>query len=224
MAIIIKETFEADAPIDVVWNFIMDPSAVALCMPGAKLDEVHDDQHFSGTVKIKVGAITAAYKGSVELTDVDEAAHAVEMLASGREPSGGTARATIISTLVDLGDGRSKMEVKADIDLTGRIMQVGRGMIQGVSHQLFLKFVANAAKHLEAEARSQAQGAKAQQSVAQTGTAADVDKRTGEGNADPEVVAPVVSNADDTVSVLPLIFKAIWQAIVGFLRRLFGRA
>jgi hypothetical protein len=37
----------------------------------------------------------------------------------------------------------------ASIDLTGRVMQMGRGMIQGVSHQLFLQFVESARRRLE---------------------------------------------------------------------------
>ncbi len=39
MAIEIQETFSVNAPIDVVWNFMMDPENVAACMPGASLAE-----------------------------------------------------------------------------------------------------------------------------------------------------------------------------------------
>ena len=202
MAILIKETFEVEAPIEVVWRFIMDPNRVAACMPGAKLDEVVNETTFNGTIKIKVGAIMASYKGQVEMTKVDEGSYVVEMSAEGRETSGGTARATMISRLRAIDGKSSEVVTEANVDLTGRIMQVGRGMIQGVSHQLFLKFVAAATKELAAEA----DGSAASSSAPATAQAA---------------AAPA---KDEALSVLPLLLKAIWAAIVGFFRRLFGKA
>ncbi|MCH8065077.1 MAG: SRPBCC family protein [Chloroflexi bacterium] len=149
MAIEIRETFVVEAPIDKVWRFVIDPQRVVGCMPGAELDEVVDDKTFLGTVSIKVGAVTARYAGRVQFTSVDERRHAVEMVAEGKETGGGTARATMSSSLQSLADGRTEVTTEASIDITGRIMQVGRGMIQGVSHQLFRQFVACAKTRLE---------------------------------------------------------------------------
>ena len=149
MAIEIRETFVVEAPIDEVWRFVIDPQRVVGCMPGAELDEVVDDKTFLGTVSIKVGAVTARYAGRVQFTSVDERRHAVEMVAEGKETGGGTARATMSSSLQSLADGRTEVTTEASIDITGRIMQVGRGMIQGVSHQLFRQFVACAKTRLE---------------------------------------------------------------------------
>ena len=149
MAIEIRETFVVEAPIDEVWRFVIDPQRVVGCMPGAELDEVVDDKTFLGTVSVKVGAVTARYAGRVQFTSVDEDGHVVEMVAEGKETGGGTARATMSSSLQSLADGRTEVTTEASIDITGRIMQVGRGMIQGVSHQLFRQFVACAKTRLE---------------------------------------------------------------------------
>ncbi len=149
MAIEIRETFVVEAPIDEVWRFVMDPQRVVACMPGAELDEMVDDKTFLGTVSIKVGAVTARYAGRVQFTSVDEVGHVVEMVAEGKETSGGTARATLSSRLHSLADGHTEVTAEASIDITGRIMQVGRGMIQGVSQQLFRQFVVCAKTRLE---------------------------------------------------------------------------
>jgi carbon monoxide dehydrogenase subunit G len=204
MSIVIKETFEVDAPIDVVWRFVMDPNKVAACMPGAKLEEVVDERTFNGSIKIKVGAITASYKGRVEMTTVDEVNYTVEMSAEGREQSGGTAKGTMVSRIRDIDGKSSEVISEANVDLTGRIMQVGRGMIQGVSHQLFLKFVVAATKELAADAGG------------------------GEGTSDtaggaPTAAAGSAPPADEALSIVPLLLKALWSAIVGFFRRLFGK-
>jgi carbon monoxide dehydrogenase subunit G len=150
MAIEVRETFQVEAPIDAVWRFVMDPHKVATCIPGAELEEVVDDRTFLGSVRVKVGAITARYKGRVQLTEVDEKAHIAQMVAEGRETGGGTAKGTMSSRLRSLPDGQTEIVTEASVDLTGRVMQMGRGMIQGVSRQLFQQFVARAKERLEA--------------------------------------------------------------------------
>ena len=149
MAITIKETFTVDAPIERVWQFVMDPEMIVTCMPGAELEEVVDETTFLGKVSIKVGAITTSYRGKVTFTLVDADAHNVEMTAEGTETGGGTAKGTMSSRLRTLDNGETEVVAEATVDLTGRIMQVGRGMIQGVSHQLFLQFVASVKERLE---------------------------------------------------------------------------
>jgi carbon monoxide dehydrogenase subunit G len=149
VAIELQERFAVAAPIDAVWRFVMDPKQVVTCMPGASLDEVVDDRAFLGSVQVKLGAVTTRYQGRVQFTEIDEPAHAVRMVAEGRETGGGTARAVVSSRLSALPDGRTEIVAEARVDLTGRIVQVGRGMIQGVSHQLFQQFAASTRQRLE---------------------------------------------------------------------------
>ncbi len=150
MAVTIKETFTVQAPIDRVWQFVMDPEMVVTCMPGAELESVEDERTFLGKVSIKVGAVTTSYQGRVQFTSVDDVAHIVEMTAEGRETGGGTAKGTMSSRLRSLDAGETEVVAEASIDLTGRVMQMGRGMIQGVSQQLFKQFVTCVKERLEA--------------------------------------------------------------------------
>jgi len=151
MAIEIEEALQIEAPLERVWEFVMDPERVVNCMPGAALEEVVDERNFVGKVKVKVGAISASYKGKVEFTEVDPTARAVQMTAEGREAGGGTAKGTIDMALSTLESGATELSITASINLTGRIMQVGRGMIQGVSHQLFKQFATSLKGILETE-------------------------------------------------------------------------
>ncbi len=150
MAIEIQETFQVRAPIEAVWQFLLDPQRVVVCMPGAELEEVVDDRTFRGNIKVKVGPITTSYKGSVQLTEVDEQVYMVQMVAEGRETGGGIAKGTMSSRLRALPDGQTEVVTETSVDMAGRIMQIGRGMIQDVSHQLFQQFVACAKERLEA--------------------------------------------------------------------------
>ncbi|MBW2275403.1 MAG: SRPBCC family protein [Deltaproteobacteria bacterium] len=196
MAIEIEERFQVKAPIEVVWGFMTDPSRVVTCMPGAELVEVVDERNFTGKVKVKIGAITTSYKGKINFSEVDESRRSVTMVAEGREQSGGTLKGTIAFNLVSLPDGEIEFITNANVNLTGRVMQVGRGMIKGVSHQLFLQFV---------------KSAKAQLEVAPG--------EAGEGALQPAPAAPVEAAP---VNALALLFKTLWAGIVNFFRRLFG--
>ncbi len=217
MSIEIREKFEVAAPIETVWHFVMDPNQVAPCLPGAKLEEVVDDRNFVGVVKIKIGAITAQYKGKVELTKVDEAARVVEMSAEAQEKGGGSARALVTSKLAETAGG-TEVVVEATADLTGKVMQVGSRMVEGVSKQLFQQFAKRLKKKLEG------QEAAAVAAAAQVGAAA---AGSPPASADSPVLpgvppAPEPEPEEEALSIVPLILRAIWDAIVGFFRSLFG--
>lgn len=199
MAIEIRETFEVEAPIDQVWRFLLNPERVVFCIPGGRLDEQADDRTFLGRVKFKVGAITAVYKGRVRLTEVDVEGHRVVMLAEGREPGGGTAKGTISSRLRALSATRTEISTDATIDLSGRVVQVGRGMIQGVSAELFKKFVASARERLEDGASG----------VGETADAADREQSP--------------ARRDEALRIVPVILRVLWKRILEVFRRLFGR-
>ena len=143
MAIELRQTFQVRAPVDTVWAFMLNPENVVACMPGASLTQVVDEKSFVGAVKIKVGAVTAQYQGTITYVETDRAAGIVKMLAEGKERGGGTVRGTIVSQLSAIdGGSATSVETRSSIDLTGKIVQVGRGMIEGVSGQIIKMYVA----------------------------------------------------------------------------------
>ena len=143
MAVELDEVVAIAAPINRVWRFLMSPQNIVACMPGAELTEIIDEQHFRGTLKMRVGAVSAAYAGTVTYQRVDEADHTVVLVAQAEDNSGGTAAGTITSKLSQLPNGETEVHVRSSIDLTGRLVQVGRGMIDGVAKQVVGVFVNN---------------------------------------------------------------------------------
>jgi uncharacterized protein len=156
MAFRIEETFQVDAPLSVVWAYLTDPRQVVGCIPGAELTGSESDRVFRGAVKVKVGPVTASYAGRATLTEIDEPARRVRMTGEGRESGGaGSAKLSMTSRLAALGDGRTEIRVEADIDVAGKIVQFGRGLIEQVSKQVFRQF----AECVRAEAARRAAGA-----------------------------------------------------------------
>ena len=150
MAFKIEESFEVEAPVRRVWEYLIDPARVAVCLPGAELLESRGDQSYLGAVKVKVGPVAMSYKGVVKFTELDEQAREVRLVGEGREAGGGgSAKLTMLSKIKSLPNGSSQVIVEAEVDVVGKIVQFGRGMIEEVSRQLFRQFAACAKQHLE---------------------------------------------------------------------------
>ena len=99
MAIELSEGFQVNAPLGRVWQFMLDPESVAACMPGAALTESIDERNFVGSVKVKIGAITAKYAGNIAYTTTDESSGTVVMLVEAKEKGGGSVSGTITTRL-----------------------------------------------------------------------------------------------------------------------------
>lgn len=149
MAITLREQFLVKAPVQKVWDYLLDPNRVVGCMPGAALEEIAADGAFLGSVKVSVGPITTNYKGRVQFTERDEANHRVQLTAEGREGSGGTARGTMSSAMQTTADGQTEVTVDVHVDVTGRIVQIGRGLMQDVASDMFGQFVGCVKARLE---------------------------------------------------------------------------
>jgi hypothetical protein len=225
----IEEKFEVAAPADVVFEFLTNPEKVVVCLPGAGLDEIENPTTFHGNVKVKVGAVTVAYKGTINMTKRDPEARQVEMVGEGREKGGaGKASMTMFSTVIEEG-GLSKVTVNADVKLAGKIVRFGRGMIEAVSGHLFKDFVDNVRAELEPAAGTADAGA---QDGAPAADGVPAATATEGGDAPPMAAAqgprPAASGdkparrAQKPINGVALLFKVIGNAIAGFFRRLFG--
>lgn len=135
----IQNEFTVSAPIEEAWKVMLDLERIAPCLPGAAIQGSEGDE-YQGTMKVKIGPITANYKGTVKFEETDEAAHRAVLQATGRDARGqGTASATIVSNLKET-DGGTQVNVETDMKLTGRAAQFGRGIAQDVASKMLDQF------------------------------------------------------------------------------------
>jgi len=138
----IEDSFRVEVPVEEAWKVLLDLERIAPCLPGAQLTEVEGDE-YRGTVKIKVGPITAQYKGVAKIEEADEANRKVVLQAEGRDTRGqGNASATVVATLVADGDGTT-VNIDTDLNITGKVAQFGRGVMADVSSKLLGQFADN---------------------------------------------------------------------------------
>ncbi len=135
--------FSVDVPLERAWAVLTDVETIAPCLPGAQLQEVEGDE-YRGVVKVKVGPITANYKGTASFLELDEGARRAVLRAEGRETRGqGNASAVITAELVGTGPSTTDVRVTTDLTVTGKVAQFGRGVMADVSGKLMTQFADN---------------------------------------------------------------------------------
>src|SRR5437899_5108682 len=103
------------------WALLTDVERIAPCMPGAELQEIEGDE-YRGIVKVKVGPITAQYKGKATFVERDEPGGKAVLRAEGRDTRGqGNANATITALLEPDGEG-TKVTVNTDLAVIGKVV------------------------------------------------------------------------------------------------------
>ena len=209
MAYKIAEQFEVQAPVERVWQYLIDPASVVQCLPGAELLESHEDRTFVGQIKVKVGPLSMSYKGKGSFTEVSDETHTVRMVGEARELGGsGSTKVTMVSIVTALDGGGSQVSVDADIHLVGRIVQFGRGMIEEVSRQMFRQFATCVKSRLEAD-----------EPPAQTATTDQTSSNPTDSTN--RTAAPADTKA---ISATSVGLRALWAIIARFFARLFGRS
>jgi len=175
--------FTVSVPVERAWEVLTDVQRIAPCMPGAELTGVEGDT-YHGLVKVKVGPISAQYKGTASFAERDEASHRVVLKASGRDARGqGNAAATVTAQMTPAEDG-TVVSIVTDLSISGRVAQFGRGVMGDVSAKLLEQFVRN----LEADVLDVDHGG---------------DAGAGEGGAATSPDATVAGTAPDATGTAP---------------------
>jgi uncharacterized protein len=195
--------FTAPAAPDDVFTTLMDVRGVAGCLPGASIGGDTDDGGLEATVAVKVGPIRMSYGGTVHVIERDDAARTASMRVRAREQRGqGTAEATLGLAVVADGDGGSRATVTTDLMVTGRVAQMGAGIMQDVASSMVDDFAACLSSRL---------GPAEPAAPPPTPSASEA--------AAPPPPPPQAPQVASEVKALPLL----WKALMARLRRLFRR-
>lgn len=144
----LSDSFTVACPIDETWALLSEPERVARCVPGAHLTEIVGDDHH-GVVNVRLGVLAARFTGHATFEhDLDR--HRIIVKAQG-DGNQGRAEAHITARLEALSDDQTQVNVDADLQLDGRLAQLGRGIITEVSSALTAQFGDNLAASSTAE-------------------------------------------------------------------------
>src|SRR3954447_25813116 len=121
--------FDVDAPIDRVWDAVLDVERVAPTVPGAQVLERVSDDSYKVAIKVKVGPMSMTYRGEVEIVDKEADAHKATLKVKMKESRGqGNATANVAMGLNEAA-GRTTARMDTDVELSGKVAAMGRGVI-----------------------------------------------------------------------------------------------
>jgi carbon monoxide dehydrogenase subunit G len=209
----IQNEIEIAAPPDELFDILADPERVAPCMPGANLEAKEDA--YEGTVKLKVGPITASYQGTLRFIELDRENRRAVMKASGQETNGqGNAEATITAS-VSGSDSHSVLSMETDMEVRGKAAQFGRGALGNVSQRILQQF----ARNLESQVLSaggEAEDAREEPPPSEEAATATQGETSEAPRARPEAAAPVDEESLDVLSVVGVpMLRQVAPAVAG---------
>jgi carbon monoxide dehydrogenase subunit G len=141
--VIIENEFDVAATPAEVYALMLDPERVATCIMGAEVMDRNDDGSYNAQVTVKLGPVKMKYRGTVAIVESDSEARTASMLAKGAEERGqGTAQAMLNMAVTEQAGG-SHVKVTADMLITGRVAQMGRGVMQDVARRMIGQMAQN---------------------------------------------------------------------------------
>lgn len=148
-------TFKVPVPPEEAWPVLMDLERIAPMLPGASITGVDGDE-YEGKAKIKVGPITVEYVGVARFIEVDEKGQRAVIEARAKDVRGqGNMSARIAAHLEPDADGATVI-VKTELDMTGKIAQFGRGVINEAATAILGVFAQKLAAEMTAGRESTA--------------------------------------------------------------------
>jgi carbon monoxide dehydrogenase subunit G len=165
--VLIENEFDVEAPVERVWEYLLDVHRIAPCMPGAELTETVDDRNWKGKVVVKVGPVSLSFAGTVTMQERDDAAHRVVLKATGMEQRGKGAASALVTAWAEPSDGLTRVHFTQDLTVSGAVAQFSRGMMQDVSGKLTRQFAECLQANIASEAAA-APGAAGPQATARS--------------------------------------------------------
>jgi uncharacterized protein len=136
VAVELDHPFSTAKPIDESYATILDLERVIPCVEGGSVLERTAPDAVRAEIKIKLGAMSMTFTGTVEIVEQDPEAHRVVMRVKSREDGGqGHANADVTFAL---GDGGGTIHTSAQI--TGKAASMGEGVMVGVLDALIMDF------------------------------------------------------------------------------------
>ena len=146
---LIEGKFSLKAPIQEVWDFLLDPGTLASCIPGTEKMEAIDDKTYESVVKQKVGPISVKLKFTTTLTEIDPPRH---LKAIGRGADVTKAGTFTQETTVDLAEiSKDEVEVSyiSNVSLVGRLATFGERIMRAKAKAIGEQFTKNLQEKLE---------------------------------------------------------------------------
>jgi len=152
MAMTMSGDVQLPATREAVWAKLNDPNVLKACIPGCEELEKTDETNFRAVVKMKVGPVSARFRGKVTLSDLDPP-NGYKITGEGEGGVAGFAKGGATVGLAEK-DGGTLLTYNVEAQIGGKLAQLGQRLINGAAKKLADEFFANFAKAVEGSANA----------------------------------------------------------------------
>ena len=145
----VEERFHVKAPIQRVWQFMLDPEKIGPCIPGCEKIEVVGDNVYESSVKVKVGLISITMKSRTTITEVDPPRH-LKSVTDGQDVlKAGTYHQESVVNLTEVSENEVEVSYSANTRVVGKLATFGEKIMRATSKKLGDQFAKNIRAGLE---------------------------------------------------------------------------
>jgi len=147
MAMTMNGEVQLAASREAVWAKLNDPDVLKACIPGCEELEKTEDHGFRAVAKMKVGPVSARFKGRVTLSDLDPP-NGYKISGEGEGGVAGFAKGGATVALAEK-DGGTLLTYDVEAQIGGKLAQLGQRLINGTAKKLADEFFTNFAKAVQ---------------------------------------------------------------------------
>jgi uncharacterized protein len=146
---VFEEEFTVAAAPDTVWDFLLDPTRVAPCLPGCESVELEDATTYKVRLTVKVGFLSTTQSLRVELVELDRPRHLVSVARGDDRKLASQVEVRNTLDLAPVGLGATAVRYRSEVRVLGRLGSVGDAVMKVKAKQLAGDFAANVRAAIE---------------------------------------------------------------------------
>ncbi len=146
---LVKETFRVKAPIQRVWQFLLDPQKIGSCIPGCEKIEVSGENAYGSTITIKLPVISITVKSKTTISEITPPHHFKSVTEGEYDIGSGTFRQESVFDLKEMPNNEVQVSYSVDTELSGGLAGFGERIVSSMAKGLAEQFTKNIQERLE---------------------------------------------------------------------------
>jgi carbon monoxide dehydrogenase subunit G len=146
---LIEGRFTLKAPVQKVWDFLLEPSTMASCIPGVEKVEAIDDKTYECVVKQSVGPISVRLKFTVVLTEVDPPKYIKAVSRGEAIGKMGTFTSDVVVNSTEISKDEVEVSYQTNVNIVGRLATFGERIMRAKAKSVGEEFTKNLQEKLK---------------------------------------------------------------------------
>jgi carbon monoxide dehydrogenase subunit G len=144
-----EERFRVKAPIQRVWDFMLDPEQIGSCIPGCQEIHVIGDNVYKSSVKVKVGFIALTMEAQTTITDLDPPRRVTSMTEGHDALKAGSFHQESVVELTPVSENEVEVFYSANTRVVGKLATFGEKIMRATARKLGEQFAKNIQARLD---------------------------------------------------------------------------